>query len=284
VTPLDLLTAWSPNVPGIAVPAVAALLYLLAVLRLRRRGGPWGSWRLVLWLLSCLLAGWTFAGPPWALRAESEWMDGIALGVASALLPLGVALGDPAGLAERLRGRPVPLLRNALARAVMFPGVSSAISAIFLTAALTSAWWQPGRTAPLPWALLLLCAFLAGLLVNLPLLADDLLPAWASPGVRTLIAFLDGLFDAIPGIVVMLTVSEAAGGGLLAVAEAVGIPLIAATLVQWVRADAAETREVDARLDEQELHAVLEGQEPGAGLWWESDPRFQGRYRRDPPG
>ena len=83
--------------------------------------------------------------------------------------------------------------------------------------------------------------------------------------------------DAIPGVVVLLTVNQQAGGALLAVAEGVGIPLIAATLAEWVRADAVEAREVDARLDEEG-----DGQPERTGLWWESDPRFADRFGRRP--
>lgn len=272
----SLLTAWAPTPWGIGIPVLCALLYVVGAARLRARGVRWSGWRVTWWLLTCALACWTFAGAPWALRTESDWMDGIALGMAAAVLPLGFALGDPIRLAESLRGRPIGWVRGRIARAFMYPGVSSAISALFLTVALTSPWYRPhGQTPPFAWALLLLCAFATGLLVNLPLLGEDLLPSWANPGVKTLIAFLDGLFDAIPGIVVMLLVNMRTGGGLLAVAEVVGIPMIAATLVQWVRADAAETRVVDAELD---------AQEPGDGLWWQSDPRFQDRFSGRDPG
>ncbi len=277
------LTAWAPNWPGIGIPVVLAGLYAAEVAVARRRGLAAPTWRLVIWLVTCLAAAWTFAGAPWALRTESDWWDGVSLGVTSAVLPLGFALGDPVGLAERVRGRPIRLLRSRVARILMFPGLTSAISAIFLTVALTSHWWSPGgRTAPGPWALLMVCAFFVGLLVNLPLLADDLLPAWATPPIKTLIAFIDGVFDAVPAIVVMLIVNEAAGGGLLAIAEAVGVPLIAATLAQWVRADAAETQAIDARLDAEEVEAVLGGDPAPSGLWWENDPRFADRYRRGP--
>jgi putative copper resistance protein D len=282
VTADELVTAWAPSLYGVGLPALFAAAYGWGFVSARRRGLDAPAWRLALWLVTCAVAVWTFAGAPWALRTQSQWMDGIALGIASAVLPLGIAFGDPVGLAERLRGRPLRMLRGHIARAIMFPGVSSLISAVFLTIALTSGWWRPGGgTAPGPWAGLLGCAFVVGLLVNVPLLAEDLLPSWASPGVKTLVAFLDGLFDAVPGIVVMLAVNQQAGGALLAIAEAVGIPLMAGTLAQWVRADAVEAREVDARLDEEDVANVLDGEPQSSGLWWESDPRFADRFGRD---
>lgn len=280
--PLALVTAWVPSWAGLGVPALLAAGYLAGVLALRARGERWPGWRLALWLVTAGLAAWTFCGAPFALRAATTTMDGIALGSASALLPLGLALGDPVGLVERLRGRPIGWLRGRVARLLMLPGVSSAIAMVFLTATLTSTWWyRPGATPALPWALLMAGSVVTGLLVNLPLLADDLLPPWATPPVRVLIAFLDGVFDAVPGIVVMVGVDLWSGGALLAVAEAVGLPMIAVTVARWVRADAAETRELDARLDAAEAESAEAGETDDAGLWWMRDPRFQDRFGGD---
>jgi hypothetical protein len=80
------------------------------------------------------------------------------------------------------------------------------------------------------------------------------------------------------------------GGVMLAIAETVGLPLLAAVMVTWMRADAAEARLVDVELDAQRAGAggpsarerrpgpVAEG-EPGRDRpWWETDPRFS-RFR-----
>jgi len=105
-----------------------------------------------------------------------------------------------------------------------------------------------------------------------PLLADDLLPAWATPPVRTFLAVVDGLLDAVPGIVVMtattllspdspgfssgvsgldLLLDQPLGGGaLLAVAESVGLPVIAAVFLEWVRSDERDARASDLLEDE----------------------------------
>jgi len=288
-----LFVDWAPSLIGIGVPALAAGAYGLGVFAARRRGIPWPRWRVVIWMLTAAIATWTFAGPPAALRHVNPWMDGVSIGIAAAILPLGVALGDPVKLIESLRGRPIGWARGRIARFFMFPGVSSLLSAIILTFAITSAWYQVALTQPVPWALLLLAAFVGGLAVNLPLLSDDLMPEWATPAVKTLVAFADGLFDAIPGIVMMQFVNKYSGGALLAIAEVVGIPMIAATVVVWVRSDAEEARAIDAELDARELEArktpaaapVQErpssDAEPGEGegLWWLDDPRFSDRFR-----
>ena len=120
---------------------------------------------------------------------------------------------------------------------------------------------------------------LTGTLVVLPLLSTELLPAWCTHPVRAFLAFVDGLIDAVPGILVMttprlLTVGVGAAGlthrtwgpapmwdqrlggaVMLAIAEMVGLPLLAAVMVAWMRADAAEARLVDVELDAQRAGA-----------------------------
>jgi len=298
-----LFSPWAPSLVGLGIPALAAIGYAVGVMVARRRGIHWPAWRVVIWMVTAVLAAWTFAGPPQALRDVNPWMDGVSIGMAAAVLPLGVALGDPVKLIELLRGRRIGWARGRIARFFMFPGVASLLSAIVLTYAITSEWYQAALTQPLPWALLLLAAFVTGLAVNLPLLSDDLMPEWATPAVKTLVAFADGLFDAIAGLVMMLLVNKYSGGALLAIAEVVGIPMIAATVVMWVRADAEEQKQIDAELDARDaeasrpaarnadaVDALSRPEDPraaadpadgeGEGLWWLDDPRFADRFRK----
>ena len=157
-----------------------------------------------------------------------------------------------------------------------------------------------------------------GVLFTLPLLADELVPAWCTAGVRVLIGFADGLLDAVPGVVVMaspallgapvaaylaapdpLWQQRLGGGAMFGIAEAVGLPLLAATVLAWVRADAKEAAAVDARLDAERsqrasARTVAEAGDMTAGPgptataaepvldrpWWETDPRFAHRRPR----
>ncbi|WP_048555272.1 cytochrome c oxidase assembly protein, partial [Nostocoides japonicum] len=180
----------------------------------------------------------------------------------------GLALGEPVALWERATGREARWLRGWVARALMFPLVASVLSAAVLTIAFTSDWYARAQVSATSWALLQLTALVIGLLVNLPLLSEDLLPAWCGPGLKTFLAFADGLLDAIPGIVVMTTVDKWVGGALLAVAEAVGVPMIFAVLAGWVRSDEREAAAVDARLDAQEAS----GDRGLTTPWWLADP------------
>jgi len=134
---------------------------------------------------------------------------------------------------------------------------------------------------------------------------------------------VDGLLDAVPGIVVMtattllspdypgfssgvsgldLLLDQRLGGGaLLAVAESVGLPVIAAVFLEWVRSDERDARASDLLEDETSRAATAQPHHEtsptggvggagaatpaspdagGSGLWWEQDPRLAGRFRR----
>ncbi len=207
---------------------------------------------------------------------------------------MGLALGDPVGLALRALGAgPAASLRRALGgrvvRVAMFPLIGSVVAtglhlAMFVTpwlaASLQHAWLREATYAVLVGT---------GLMFVLPLLADELTPVWCTPGVRVLIGFGDGLLDAVPGVVVMaapallgapvaaylaaadpLWEQHVGGGAMFGLAEVVGLPLLAATVAAWVRADRVEAAAVDARLD---LEPVSDRP------WWETDPRYGGPAR-----
>ncbi len=275
LSPARFLDAWAPSWFGLGLPLLLAVAYAVPLLRLRRSGGQWPPLRSASYLGGIVVLAWSLAGPPAAYREAVPWMGAMGVGLVAAVVGLGLALGDPVALWETATGRTAGWLRGRLARAIMFPLVASVVSAAVLTIAFTSTWYARAQVSPGSWALLQLTALAIGLLVNLPLLSEDLLPAWCGPGLKTLLAFVDGLLDAVPGIVVMTTVDKWVGGALLAVAEAVGVPMIFAVLAGWVRSDAREAAEVDAHLDAQE--AAGEG---GTTPWWLADPDLARRYGR----
>ncbi len=277
LTPARLLTAWAPSAL-LLLPVLLAAGYLAALRLVRRRGGAWPGWRPAVFLLGDLLLLWSASGAPAVYRADPLWAGTLSVGLTSAVVPLLLALGDPVALWESARGRPVGWVRGRLARVMMFPAVGSVVAAAALTVVFTSGWFAAALTDGRAWAALQIGVLAVGMLVTVPLLSEDLLPAWCTPGLRTLLAFTDGVVDAVPGIVVMTTVDWVAGGALLAAAESVGLPMVFVVLAQWVRADEAEARESDARLDRAEHGA--EGVPPESERpWWESDPRLAHRFR-----
>lgn len=280
---LGLVSVWSPGATpvGVGIPMIAAIGYTVIAVRVRRGPHGWPFWRTVIWLLTCFLGAWTLAGPPTVFRGDAPVWDGVILGMVSAVLPLGIAVGDPIRLIERFLGRTIGWVRGRIARVIMFPGFTSLLCAVYLTLVVTSSWYQPGRTDGPIWAWALVGAFVTGLLVNVPLLSDDLLPGWATPPIRAVFAFADGIFDAVPGIILMLIADVWAGGALLALSEVIALPMIAVTIAQWVRADSIATLQIDAALDAQEANQARGHEPPNDGLWWKSDPRFADRFHTD---
>jgi putative copper resistance protein D len=322
--PSGLVTQWVVSPFGTVLALAASLAYAAILVALRRRGDAVPVLRpLTFYLVGIGSLVLATDGGLAAFRDTSFVAAAAQSAVLAAITPVGIALGDPLGLARRALGeRGATVLDRVVtgrtARIVMFPLLASVVAtglhlALFVTPWLAAS-VEHGWVRELTYAVLLG----SGLLFVLPLLADELVPAWCTAGVRVLIAFGDGLLDAVPGVVVMaspalLGTPVAAYlaardplwkqwlgcGAMFGVAEVVGLPLLAATILVWVRSDAREAALVDAQLDREEaqrltaqrLAAQARQDSPDTtvevpsdsaeGLrdrpWWETDPRFTRR-------
>ena len=82
-----------------------------------------------------------------------------------------------------------------------------------------------------------------------------------------------------------LATSQVLGGGVLWIlGDVVGLPFLAAQLIQMMREDKAEAAAIDAELDARETRTP-EAHEGGDEIpdterpWWENDPRFTERFK-----
>ncbi|GAA2150761.1 putative copper resistance protein D [Humibacillus xanthopallidus] len=337
LTPSSLLADWTASPAGLALVGVVTVPYAVAVLRARASGVPWPWRRPALFLLAGVGSlAYAVCGPLAVHRTEVFWIACLQVGVLASLTPVGLALGDPVGLVRaRSRaagGERTPLLlrlvEGRVARVLTFPAVGSGLAVGTVLLVMLTPWFAQTMVSPTSAVVLYVVLLGSGLLFVLPLLTEELLPRWATPPVRTFLAFIDGLLDAVPGIVVMtssvllvpsfpgfasgasgltpLMDQRLGGGAMLAVAEAVGLPVIGAVFVEWIRSDERDAREVDARLDDEALTAAAPGVAPAAApaaapgtvqtaapavgepappvansvLWWEQDPRMAGRFRQ----
>ncbi len=132
----------------------------------------------------------------------------------------------------------------------------------------------------------------------LPVLTrEQALPAWCTHPVRAALVFLDGIVDALPGLVVMTHGTliagawylhhappwspdvrhdqQIGGGAMLGIAELAALPFLLAILVQWARAERAQSAALDRRLDGELAPAARESEDgPAPGLvrpWWETE-------------
>ncbi|MGW7576721.1 cytochrome c oxidase assembly protein [Streptomyces sp. NPDC054765] len=315
-----LAGSWQLDPYALTLVLLLGGLYAWGVARLARRGERWPAARTVAFAglgLGAIVVA-TMSGLA-VYDHELFWPAAVQNIVLDLIAPLGLALGDPLSLALRAlpEGRPAARrLRAALCgpvlRLLTFPLVSTVLVlsselAIYFTPYFPTAL----RHGPLH-ELMYFQLLVTGSLFVLPMLTRaELLPAWCSHPVRALLVLLDGLVDAVPGIVVMTSGTLIAGGWytaqhrpwdpspqqdqmiggglMLTIAELVGLPFLIAVFVEWVRSERTRTTALDARLD-RELATAVGAPSGGAGAavsggpaepaapqpeltrpWWETD-------------
>ncbi|MFE3772020.1 cytochrome c oxidase assembly protein [Streptomyces sp. CB02959] len=275
-----LLDSWRLDPYALVLILVLGGLYAWGVVRLARRGERWPVARVVAFAGLGLgaIAVATMSGLA-VYDHELFWPAAVQNIVLDLIAPLGLALGDPLALAlkalpqERWAARRLrAAVSGRVVRFLTFPLVSTVLVlsselAIYFTPYFPTAL----RHGPLH-ELMYLQLLVVGSLFVLPMLTrEELLPSWCSHPVRALLVLLDGLVDAVPGIVVMtsgtliaggwyasrhqpwdpsLQQDQMIGGGLmLTIAELVGLPFLIAVFAEWVRDERRRTRALDDRLD-----------------------------------
>nr|WP_202446971.1 cytochrome c oxidase assembly protein [Streptomyces sp. SID5468] len=325
------LGTWEADPYALAFTVLLGALYAAGVVRLRRRGERWSAGRTAAF--GVLGLGMIVIATMSALMVYSRvlfWPAAVQNIVLDLLAPLGLALGDPLTLASRALGetgrrRLDAAVGGRLVRFLTFPLVSSvAVLASELTIYFTP-YFQTALRQDGVRQLMHLQLLLTGCLFVLPMLTrQELLPRWCSHPVRAVLVLFDGLFDSVPGIVVMtsgtlvaghwyathprtwgptLQRDQMIGGGLMVtIAELIGLPFLIAVFVEWWRAERSKTAELDERLDRElvpatDVPAPAEPsaprpagapEPPAAGLvrpWWETEGGEVGqRVRRQTRG
>lgn len=306
---------WEFNLPVTIALVLVLVLYLLGLRAASRHGNRWPLWRVLAFVVLGL--GSVVVCTMSALAVYNHtlfWPLAVQLTLLISIVPLCLALGDPLGLARVALSpsgaqRWDRAMRSALVRTLTFPAVTPVLAmatqlVVFLSSYLTGAIHHP-----LVMDLLYLHVLATGCLVALPLLGVEILPGWCTDPVKMLLAGLDGLLDAIPGIVLLTSGSLVAGGyfgsvhrswgptplfeqqvggGLmLAVAEVVSIPLLCVLFFRWARNDMRSARAADRVVVP--ATGAVSGATPAAEgpaavpeldrPWWETDERFRDRHR-----
>lgn len=325
LTPLRAVTSWTLNLPVLLAVLLAAGAYLAGVRRLRRAGQPWGAGRTSAFLggglgvivLATMSGVGVYQGVLFYVRA---FQTILLLLVA----PLFLAMGKPltvtigalprAGLwiAGAIRSRPV--------RTLTFPAITAGVLLVVPFLLYFTPWYVAGLRGGPVRELTFLALLAPGFVFFWTLLRVDPVPK-AYPYVVTLwVTAVEVIGDAILGLAVIAdqhlvagpyyhalarpwgpspATDQVLGGGVLWIlGDIVGLPFLAAQLIQMIREDEGEAARVDAELDAREAAlaaggrsgdelAAAQAADPGAGgeppaadrPWWESDPRFAGRFR-----
>lgn len=296
------LESWSADPAAIALVLLLGGTYAWGVARLRRRGESWPVVRTVAFGLLGL--GTIVVATMSSLAVYDRilfWPAAVQNILLDLIAPIGLALGDPLSLAyralpharaERLRG----VVTGRTVRLLTFPLVSSVLVVASELGVYFTPYFETALRVRAVHELMYLHLVLVGCLFVLPMLTRaQMLPPWCTHPVRAALAFLDGVFDAIPGLVVMTSGTLVArhwyavragarnwgpgadldqkigGGAMIAIAELVGLVFLIAVFAEWVRAERSRTAELDERLD---------ADPDSARPWWESDPGSVGQRFR----
>jgi cytochrome c oxidase assembly factor CtaG len=287
----------------LAVLAVG--VYVLAVRLVRARGGYWDraatGWFAGVGVGSLLLVTCSFLG---TYSRVLFWPLAVQDVLLMTLVPVGLTLGRPVALWRSVRptpGRVASPPRQALGRLLGFPLTGSILAVTLLLLVYTTGWDQSRLQHPALLELTRLVLLTAGCGFLFPLLGVDEGTGRTSYPIRALVAFLDGLLDALPGLAVLGTghviaadyyarvargwgptpgrAQQIGGTAMIALSELVGLPALIVLLTAWVRSDARQASAVDAALD------VISAAEHAAGAvhnhpaqdvllqrpWWETE-------------
>lgn len=285
VTPpaIAYLTTWSFDPAAAVLLVAAAAAYIVGVLTLRRRGHRW-PWQPTLWFFLFGLGSyaWISFGFLGAYSTELRWAFTTRIALLLFVVPALVSLGRPIALAraalsagprqraDRILGsRPVRLFGNA----IFAPVFGCAVFLIFLTpvaAVLRDSPWSE-------WTISVLTP-LAGLLLVLPIAAHSVIRTSFFITVEFLLAFVELLLDAIPGLLLRLNDAvldhapaivgrmpvwfptplhdqHLSGDLLWFIAEIADVPILVLLFVRWMRLDRREGKKIDDLSDE-ELEAL----------------------------
>ncbi|WP_330336088.1 cytochrome c oxidase assembly protein [Streptomyces sp. NBC_00557] len=302
-----LLSTWQLDVPALLLVLALGALYGWGVTRLHRRGTPWPPVRVTAFALLGL--GALVVATMSALAVYDHvlfWPAAVQNILLDLVAPLGLALGDPLRLAvealgEGAGGRVRRAMTGRLIRVLTFPLVSTAlVLGTELTVYFTPYFATALRVGWLH-ELMYLHLLVAGCLFVVPVLTrEETLPAWCTHPVRAALVFVDGIVDAVPGVVVMTHSTliagawylhhapawspdvqhdqQIGGGAMLTIAELVALPFLLALLYQWARAERVHTAALDRRLDAELAPVTPPASDPGQAPapervrpWWETE-------------
>jgi cytochrome c oxidase assembly factor CtaG len=304
-------TEWTLDVPVLVLVLVLGGGYLAAV---RRAQPGWPTARRV-WFCGLGLGFLVIATMSWvgAYQPVLFYARAVQTVLLVLVVPLFLALGRPVTLAIAAfpdAGRRIEAaIGSRAARILTFPAITTfALVAVPFAMYFTS-WYPAAFHSGAVRELTFLALMVPGFVFFWTLLRVDPVPKAYPYAVSMWITGAEVVGDAVLGIAVIasqnligaayyqalarpwgpsLKTDQVIGGGVLWIlGDLVGLPFLAAQLIQLMREDESEAARTDADLDakEAELKAAVGQDEPGGeggeGLkpWWEDDPRFTRRFK-----
>src|ERR1700691_5052672 len=322
LTPQRAFTEWTLDPWALAIAALLGGLYLAGARRVRRSGKPWPVGRGVVfcgvglgfWVIATMSSVAVYTRLLFYVRAVQTIL--LLL-----LIPLFLALGRPLTLIiETLPGAGPRLdraIRSQAAKVLTFPAVTTMVLVITPFVLYFTSWYVAGFHSVAVRELTFLALLAPGFVFFWTLLRVDPVPKAYPYLVSLWVTGAEVVGDAVLGLAVIadqnliagayyhalarpwgpnLSTDQVLGGGALWIlGDFVGLPFLAAQLIQMIREDECEAKVIDAELDAadaaeagrataglgQERSEALAGpggpdqreHAPGSQPWWESDPR-----------
>ncbi len=309
-------TEWTADPWAIAFVLLLGGLYLAGLRRVRRAGQPWATGRTVafcgLGLGFAVIATMSWVG---VYQPVLFYVRAVQTVLLLLLIPMFFALGRPVSLAVAALPRLGPRIEAAIgsraARVVTFPAVTTLVLVITPFLVYFTSWYAAGFHSVAVRELTHLALMAPGFVFFWTLLRVDPVPKAYPYLVALWVTGAEVIGDAVLGLAVIadqnliagayyhalarpwgpsLSTDQVLGGGTLWIlGDIVGLPFLAAQLIQMIREDESEAAEVDAELDARDAERTARqavspagadvSKEPGDRPWWESDPRFADRFQ-----
>lgn len=303
-------TEWTFDPVATAVIVVLGACYLIGV----RRAGDWPAAGRI-WFVGLGLGFGVIATMSWVGVYQSVLMYARAVQVVLLVLlvPLFLALGRPISLfiavCPRFGRRLEAAIRSGPARVVTFPAVTTLTLVAVPFAMFFTTWYTAAFHSGTVRELTYLALLAPGYLFFWTLLRVDPVPREYSYAVSMWITGAEVIGDAFIGLSLiadqnlvgaayyhalarpwgpsLATDQVLAGGVVWVLGDLVGLPFLAAQLIQLMREDESDAAKIDAELDAREaeraapgvVSAACEAASAEDKPWWEEDPRFTTRFK-----
>jgi cytochrome c oxidase assembly factor CtaG len=270
---------------------------------------PWPAARAVAFVAggtgAVVLATMSFLGVYQGVLFSARAVQNVLLLLVA---PLFLALGRPLTLLiaarPRLGARAGAAVHSRAARILTFPAITAMVLIVLPFLLYFTPWYEAGLRNDLVRELTYAALMMPGLVFFWTLLRVDPVPKAYPYLVSLWVTGAEVVGDAVLGLAIIadehliagsyyqalgrpwgpsLRADQVIGGGALWIlGDLVGLPFLAAQLIQMIREDEQEAAQVDAELDAREAAAQTAGVAPAADNepWWERDSRFTGRFRR----
>src|SRR5579859_7387284 len=270
------VTSWTLDLPVLLAVLAAVGLYLAGVRRVRRAGQDWPAARTVAFLAggtgALVVATMSFLG---VYQRVLFWPRAVQNVLLLLVAPLFLTLGRPLSLliaaAPGVGSRAQAAVRSRAARILTFPAITALVLVIVPFLLYFTPWYEAGLRSDVVRELTYFALMAPGVVFFWTLLRVDPVPKAYPYLVSLWVTGAEVVGDAVLGLAIIadqhliagsyylalarpwgpsLRADQVIGGGALWIlGDIVGLPFLAAQLIQMIREDEREAAQVDAELD-----------------------------------